>query len=293
MLTEAQRVLEEAAEVAAAAVVGVGRRGPAGSGVVVAPGQVLTNAHNLRSERSEVAFADGRTEPAEVAGLDIDGDLAVLRTDTGGASALTWSDDPATLGMAVVGAANPAGRGLRVTLGFVSGVDRVFRGPRGRRISGSVEHTAPLLPGSSGGPLLNAAGAMVGLNTHRLGDGFYLALPAGADLRRRVDALAAGAHVRPVRLGVGVAPSAVARRLRRAVGLSASDGALVRTVEPGSPAASAGLREGDLIVALGGREVAGVDGLHTALEQAGPGETTVEILRGDERLELTVELASA
>lgn len=292
MLAEAQRVLEEAAGVAAASVVGVGRRGPSGSGIVMADGLVLTNAHNLRSERTEVAFGDGRTEMAEVAGLDIDGDLAVLGTDTGDAPALAWSDEPATLGMAVVGAANPAARGLRVTLGFVSGVDRVFRGPRGRRISGSLEHTAPLLPGSSGGPLLNTTGAMVGLNTHRLGEGFYLALPAGADLRRRVEALAGGAHVRPVRLGVGVAPSAVARRLRKAVGLSAVDGALVRMVEPDGPASRAGLREGDLIVALGGREVAGVDQLHTALEHAGAGETTVEVLRGDERLTLTAELAS-
>ena len=94
--------------------------------------------------------------------------------------------------MPVFALANPGGRGLRVTFGFVSGIDRTFRGPRGLRITGSLEHTAPLLPGSSGGPVLDAAGQLLGINTNRLGEGFYLAIPADEALRGRVDALARG-----------------------------------------------------------------------------------------------------
>ena len=114
---------------------------------------------------------------------------------------------------------NPGGRGLRVSFGTVSGVGRTFRGPRGRRIAGALEHTAPLGRGSSGGPLVDAEGRLVGINTHRLGEGFYLALPAGAALKTRVDALARGESASRVQLGVGLAPSHVARRLRRSVGL--------------------------------------------------------------------------
>ena len=102
--------------------------------------------------------------------------------------------------MPVFALSNPGGRGLRVTFGFVSGIERTFRGPRGRRITGSLEHTAPLLPGSSGGPVLNAGGQLLGINTNRLGEGFYLAIPADEALRGRVDALARG-EWRPRRRG--------------------------------------------------------------------------------------------
>ena len=83
-----------------------------------------------------------------------------------------------------------------MTSGFVSGVERTFRGPRGRRISGSLEHTAPLLPGSSGGPVLDAGGQLLGINTHRLGEGFYLAVPADEELRSRTARWAAGSSRR-------------------------------------------------------------------------------------------------
>ncbi len=154
--------------------------------------------------------------------------------------------------MPVFALANPGGRGLRVTFGFVSGIERTFRGPRGQRITGSLEHTAPLLPGSSGGPVLTAAGQLLGINTNRLGDGFYLAIPADEALRGRADALARGESAQSPRLGVAIAPNHVARRLRRAVGLPETDGLLIRDVEEDSPAARAGLAQGDLIVAAVG-----------------------------------------
>ena len=152
------------------------------------------------------------------------------------------------------GAAATYGGGSRVTFGFVSSVARSFRGPGGRRIAGSIEHTAPLAPGSSGGALVDAAGRLIGLNTNRIGEGFYLALPADAALRSRVEALGRGESAKRPRLGVAIAPNHVARRLRRSVGLPERDGILVRGVEDGSAAAAAGVEAGDLIVSAGGRD---------------------------------------
>jgi serine protease Do len=277
------------AEQAGASVVGIGQRWGAGSGIVLGEGRVLTNAHNVRGSQVTVTFADGRTAEGTVAGTDIDGDLAVIEVETGSAPALPWATDGPAIGTPVFGLANPGGRGLRVTFGFVSGVDRAFRGPRGVRITGSLEHTAPLLPGSSGGPVLNAAGQLLGINTNRLGEGFYLAIPADEALRARVDTLARGESVRPPQLGVAIAPGHVARRLRRAVGLPEVDGLLIREVSEDSPAARAGLARGDLIVAAGGQPVGTADDLFGALRAAAPGGTLeMTVLRGTE--ERTVQV---
>ena len=164
-------------------VAGIGQRWGSGSGIVLGAGRVLTNAHNVRGSQVTVTFADGRTAEGDVTGHDIDGDLAVIEADTGQAPALPWATAAPAIGMPVFALANPGGRGLRVTFGSVSGIDRTFRGPRGLRITGSLEHTAPLLPGSSGGPVLDAAGQLLGINTNRLGEGFYLAIPADEALR--------------------------------------------------------------------------------------------------------------
>jgi serine protease Do len=262
-------------------VVGIGSR-LRGTGFVLSDGAVATNAHNLRGDEVTIRFADGRTERGRVAGVDPDGDLAVVSVDTAGAPALEWAGETsAALGQAVFGlGATPSG-GPRVTFGLVSAVERSFRGPGGRRIEGSVEHTAPLAPGSSGGPLVDSDGRLVGVNTNRLGDAFYLAIPATAALRDRLGALTRGESVRRPRLGVAVAPSEVARRLRRSVGLAERDGLLVRGVEDGSPAAAAGIREGDLLVSAGGRDLASADDLHAVLSDVGlPLELT--LLRGNE-----------
>ena len=246
-------------------IVGVGRDGR-GSGVVVADGEVLTNANNLRGREVTVTFADGRSTRGEVRGVDPDGDLAVIAVDTAGATAIAWSDEGgASIGDAVFGAAATYGGGSRVTLGFVSSVARSFRGPGGRRIAGSIEHTAPLAPGSSGGALTDGDGRLVGVNTIRIGEGFYLALPADAALRSRVEALGRGESVERPRLGVAIAPNHVARRLRRSVGLPERDGILVRGVEDGSSAAAAGIEVGDLIVTAGGRAIRDADDLQDAL----------------------------
>jgi S1-C subfamily serine protease len=276
---------------AGSSVVGIGQRWGVGSGIVLGEGRVLTNAHNVRGSHVTVTFADGRTAEGSVAGTDIDGDLAVIEVETGQVPALAWAAAAPAIGTPVFGLANPGGRGLRVTFGFVSGVDRSFRGPRGLRITGSLEHTAPLLPGSSGGPVLNAAGQLLGINTNRLGEGFYLAIPADEALRGRIDALARGESVRPPQLGVAIAPGHVARRLRRAVGLPDADGLLIREVTEDSPAARAGLARGDLIVTVAGQPISGVDDLFGALRAAGPGGTVdMAVLRGTEERSVHVVL---
>jgi S1-C subfamily serine protease len=285
ILDEVGVSIRQLAEGAGTSVVGVGQRWGAGSGVVLGEGQILTNAHNVRGGQVTVTFAGGRTAEGSVAASDIDGDLAVINVDTAGVPALPWaSATPADIGMPVFALANPGGRGLRVTFGFVCGVERTFRGPRGRRITGSLEHTAPLLPGSSGGPVLNAGGELLGINTNRLGEGFYLAIPADEALRGRADALAQGQSAASPRLGVAIAPGHVARRLRRAVGLPDTDGLLVREVMQDSPAAQAGLAQGDLIVAAAGHPIHTPDDLFDALQAAQGGTIELGIVRGtDER----------
>ena len=265
LIDELQAAVSTVAERAGPSIVGIGR-GSRGSGIVIADGTVLTNAHNLRGDEVTVTFADGRQTRGTVAGVDGDGDLAVVSVDTAGATPLAWSGGEALdVGTAVFGAAASHGGGTRVTFGLVSAVARSFRGPGGRRISGSLEHTAPLAPGSSGGALLDAAGTLVGVNTNRIGEGFYLALPADAALRERVDALGRGESPKPARLGVAVAPAHVARRMRRAVGLPERAGVLVRGVEDDSLADAAGIDAGDLIVSAGGKPVTDADDLFEAL----------------------------
>ena len=290
ILDEIQAGISQVAEGAGASVVGIGQRWGVGSGVVLREGRVLTNAHNVRGDQVTVTFADGRTAEGTVAGHDIDGDIAVIEVDTGDAPALPWATGAAPgIGTPVFALANPGGRGLRATFGFVSGVERTFRGPRGRRITGSLEHTAPLLPGSSGGPVLDAGGQLLGINTNRLGEGFYLAIPADDALRGRADALGRGESAAPPpRLGIAITPGHVARRMRRAVGLPDTDGVLIREVGEGTPAARAGLTSGDLIVAAAGQPVRSPDDLFDALQGAG-GAIELRIVRGtDER---TIQVA--
>jgi serine protease Do len=285
ILDEIGASIKQLAEGPGASVVGVGQRWGVGSGIVLGEGTVLTNAHNVRGDRVTVTFADGREEEGTVAGRDVDGDLAVISVDTGGVPALPWADGAAAeVGTPVFALANPGGRGLRVTFGFASGIERTFRGPRGRRITGSLEHTAPLLPGSSGGPLLTAAGQLLAINTNRLGEGFYLAIPADETLRGRADTLARGESAQSPKLGVAIAPNFVARRLRRAVGLPDTDGLLVRDVVDDSPAARAGLAQGDLITAAAGNPIRTPDDLFDALKAATGGAIELTIIRGtDER----------
>ena len=239
-------------------VVRIGKGFGRGNGVVTAAGQVLTNAHNLRGPETTVTFADGRVAVGTAAGVDLDGDLAVLNVDTGEAPAIRWEPGSAAAGgSAVFAVAATVGGGRRVTFGTVSAVGRAFRGPRGWRIGGSLEHTAPLGRGSSGSPVVDGKGSFLGLNTNRL--------------------------------GVALAPPRAARELRRAVGLPDRDGLLIRGVEDDSPGDRAGLRKGDLIVEAAGRALATPDDLFDALENvSADGSLVLKVVRGSDELEVRV-----
>jgi S1-C subfamily serine protease len=262
--------------------------------VVVAQNRVLTNAHNLRDRTTSVSFGDGREVQASAVGVDVDGDLAVLEVDTGEVVPLTWGDPGEAAPGRLVYAAARSRSGVRTTVGLVTATEQDLRGPRGRRITGSIEHTAPLPRGSSGGPVLDREGRLLGLNTRRLGEGFYSALPADEALRARVESLAAGEAPSRRRLGLVLAPAAVATRLRAAVGLPERDGLLVRAVEDDSPAAGAGVRAGDLLVAAGGRPLADADVLHEVLDGLADGATLeLLVVRGADELAIGVTFPEA
>lgn len=286
----------KAVAAAGGSVVRVGRAQGRGAGMVIEAGLVLTSAHNLRGETTTLTFSDGRSVTGTVKAVDADGDLAVLAADTGPAAPVGWADGAGgaeaarpALGTPVFALAMPAGgTGVRVTFGTVSSVGRSFRGPQGRLISDGLEHTAPLGRGSSGGPLVDADGRLVAINTHRLGDGFYLALPANAGLRSRIEALGRGEAPARRRLGVALAPPHVARRLRSAVGLDDRDGVLIREVADDSPAAGAGLRRGDLIVAAGGQPVDSIDALLGAVDAVDGATLALTVVRASQELEIEV-----
>ena len=291
VIEELRDAVAGAAEAVGPSVVGLGRGWGRGSGVVTAPGVVLTNAHVLRGEEVAVTFADGRTELGRVAGADADLDLAAIAVDTGDAPAVAWDPErPGAVGIGepVIALANPGGRGLRATFGQVSATGRSFRGPRGRRIGGSLEHTAPLPRGSSGGPLVDGEHRLLGLNSIRLEGGLILALPADAAMQRRAEALAAGKATERPRLGIALAPARAARRMRAAVGLPERDGLLVRGVVADSPAAKAGVERGDLLVGVNGNPLSSVDELFDALEAGGG--LSLDVLRGTEERTVDVPL---
>ena len=294
-LDELSQAVAKVAERTAPAVVGIGGHWRRGSGVIVAENRVLTNSHNVHGDGATVVFADGRRERGTLLGEDIDGDLAVLSVSTGAAAPLEWVGEAAlpVAGAVVFAVAAASHGGARTTVGLVSGVARSFRGPGGRLIGGSIEHTAPLAPGSSGSPIVDGQGRLLGLNTQRLEEGFYLAMPADAALKARIDALSRGESPARPRLGIAVAPAHVARHLRRAVGLPELDGILVRGVEEGSPAEKSGIREGDLIVSAAGAPIADPDVLHSALANAGGGKIEIGLVRGAVEVAVTVELGAA
>jgi S1-C subfamily serine protease len=288
-LTEIGKAVAEVAEGIGQSTVGIGNRWRGGSGVVIAKDRVLTNAHNIHDDEATVYFADGREAAATVSGLDPDADLAVLEVDTGDAPPVTWADgEVLDIGAPVIAFADPSGGGRRLTVGFVSSPVRDFRGPRGRVLGRLVEHTAPLMPGSSGGPIVDTDGRVLGINTIRLGGGFFGAIAADAAFQERVERLGRGEVTSRRRIGIGIAPPFVARRLRRAVGLPERDGLLVRDVEDDSPAAAAGIQEGDLIVGAGDSEIREVDDLFAAIASVTDAPLSLTLVRGTEERSVEV-----
>jgi len=283
--TSARTVLDKLS----GSIVGIGQDGR-GSGVVIAAGKVLTNSHNLRDRTTQVTFSDGHAVQGSIAGTDEDGDLVVLDVDTGASSPVSFAERMPEAGDVVFALSRGGGR-PRISYGMVSSVDVAFHGPRGREVHGGVEHTAPLVRGSSGGPITDAEGRVTALNTHRTGRGFYVARPIDAALRSTIDDLAAGKSVVRPRLGVALAPPHVAAKLRASVGLPERAGLLVRGVEPGSPADRAGIAEGDLLVAAGDTgdtALDSIEALHDVLA-AGGDTLSITVLRGTEERVVVVD----
>jgi S1-C subfamily serine protease len=260
----------------------VGLRGGArGSGTIVASGRVVTSAANLTDGAPEVVFADGRSARATVTGLDRRRGFAALSVDTGALAPLAFGPDSPPIGTTVLALANPWGRGLSATLGFVAS-------SRTRPALG-VAHTALCPRGASGGPLVAPDGGLLGFNVMRLDGGFVLATATDADMRERIEKLVAGESRSDRTLGVAIAPARVAKRLRRSVGLDEREGLLVRGVEADSAAFGAGIRQGDLIVAVGESPIASVDDLLAHLEKDGD-ELAVTVVRGVDEHTLTARL---
>ena len=292
MLDELETTVRAISDAAAASVVTIGRNGR-GTGFVVGANLVLTSAHNLRDRSVSVSFADGRTEQGAVHGVDVDGDLAVVAVPAGSASVLELGDAAAGVGVgSVVVALGRGGHRARSSVGFVSGVGQSFRGPRGRTITGSIEHTAPISRGASGGPVFDRSRRVVAVNTHRSGDGFYLARAVDDVFRARLAELLEGRSPERRTLGIALAPADVAATMRRAVGLPERAGLLVRGVEEGGPAGRAGVQVGDLLVAADGREVRSIDDLTAALDRVTGVSVDIGVVRGVDDLVLHVSFGS-
>ncbi len=287
-LTALNKALATVSAAASAATVSIGRDGR-GSGVVVADGIVLTNAHALRARTTQVRFADGRTVQAEVRGTDTDGDLITLAVDTAGIAPLPWADaDGAPAAGHLVVAAHGDGS---VAVAGIAATGRTFPGPRGRSITNAIEHTASLARGASGGPLVDLDGKLIGINTNRT-DAGYQAIAVSNAVRARIDALVSGRSFHRKQLGVALAPASTTAAVRKAAGLPEVTGLLVRGVSDGSPAARAGLAEGDVIVSGGGVATPSLDALANALDTP---NDTIEfvVVRGVEERTVSVNFVVA
>jgi len=268
-------------------------RGGAGSGVVVTPdGYLLTNEHVVQKvNQARVTFVDGRTVPATVAGRDPATDLAVLRAQAG---SLPYADFATAArlraGQLVVAVGNPYGFESTVSAGVVSALGRSLRSRHGRLIEGVVQHTAALNPGNSGGPLVDAAGRVAGINTAiiAVAQGIGFAVPAATARWVLTEILTQG-RVRRAWLGVGARDRPLDMRLVRALGLTHARAVEILSRESQGPAAQADLQPGDLIVAVNAAPVDGIDSLHRLLGRIPPGsELTLGLVRRTQRLEVAL-----
>lgn len=266
-------------------------RGGAGSGVVVTPdGYLLTNEHVVqRVEGARVSLVDGRTVAAVVAGRDPATDLAVLRAQ---AASLPYAElastRPLRAGQLVVAVGNPYGFESTVSAGVVSALGRSLRSRQGRLIEGIVQHSAALNPGNSGGPLVDAQGAVTGINTAiiPMAQGIGFAIPAATAQWVLTQILTQG-RVRRAWLGIAARDRPLDLRLVRALTLSATRAVEVLSRDKDGPAADSDLRPGDLIVAVNDTAVDGIDALHRQLARVPPGtELTLGVVRRTRLLSL-------
>jgi S1-C subfamily serine protease len=265
----------------------------AGSGVIIAPdGYILTNDHVVQgADAISVSLQDGGSIEATPVGTDPATDLAVLRANGSALPYATLGNSAALkAGQLVIAIGNPLGFQSTVSTGVVSALGRALRSQEGRLIENIIQHTAPLNPGNSGGPLVDSRGRVIGVNTAIIvmAQGIGFAIPADT-ARWVVSQLLTHGRVRRGFLGLATQQRPLDRRLVRFFHLQNNNGVEVVTVNKLGPAYKAGLREGDLIVSINGRTVDSVDDIHRILSEWPIGQAMpLFILRGQERLEFEV-----
>jgi S1-C subfamily serine protease len=268
----------------------------AGSGFLITPdGFALTNNHVIQGQqRIKVTTEEGDTLSADVIGDDPSTDLALLRVASRELPHTELGDSEALVaGQLVIAVGNPFGFRSTVSTGVVSALGRSMRSQEGRLIENIVQHTAPLNPGNSGGPLVDSRGRVVGVNTAiiAMAQGLGFAVP-GNTARWVVGELMTHGHVRRLALGIRVMAADIPRWLSRDLDLLNDHAVAVVDVLSGSAAQQAGLIAGDLIVTAAGRVITGMDDLHRILSSIPAGSTThpviLEVIRDQQLLELHV-----
>jgi len=273
------------------------RRG-GGSGFVFTPdGLILTNSHVVHdARRIDVTLSDGRRMPATAIGDDPASDLAVIRIDQarvdepGLTAAALGDSQQLRVGQLVVALGSPYGFQSTVTAGVVSALGRSLRSYSGRLIDDVIQTDAALNPGNSGGPLVDSAGRVVGVNTATILPAQGICFAIGINTAKFVASrLLRDGRIRRSFIGVSAQTVPVHRRVVRFYDLAKESGALVLSVEDNSPAKHAGLRDGDIIIALEGKPVAGVDDLHRVLTDVRVGvSSSLTVLRQTEKLEFNI-----
>ncbi|MGE0830277.1 MAG: S1C family serine protease [Hyphomonadaceae bacterium] len=267
----------------------------AGSGVIIAgDGYALTNNHVIRgAERIEAILHDGRVVETRVVGADPDTDLALLRLDGAGhAPAELGDSDALRVGELMIAIGNPLGLQATVTAGVVSALRRTLRGEAGRLIEDVIQTDAALNPGNSGGALVDARGAVIGINTAIIGgaQGICFAVPINT-AKRIVPELMRDGRVTRGWFGVAGQTQPLSAALTRRLGLSADAGVLIVGVADGGPAEKAGVRVGDVIVTIAGKPAASVDAIHALLTRETIGEKLpIDVLRDGTLVRLTLHV---
>jgi len=277
--------------VASVMAIGPKRRPGQGSGVVFTPdGYLLTNSHVVAgAETLEVSLPDGRALRADLVGDDPGTDLALLRLYGSGLPHAQFGSSAALkVGQLVVAIGNPLGYQATVTAGIVSALGRSLRAQSGRLIESVIQTDAPLNPGNSGGPLVDARGLVVGINTAMAGWApgicFAIGIDTAADVAQQ---LMRDGRVRRSRLRLAAQSITLDRRTLRVLDRAHAGAVQVQEAEAGGPAARAGLLKGDIILDFAGEAVSGVDSLHRLLthDRAGT-RVPIRILRTGKLREL-------